>query len=316
MKIIVLFFISMHIFVLETMAQAKVGIGTNSPQQMFSVAEGIVVDQNNANKAALLNGIRFGSNSTEGIASNRELDYSNVGTNNLIFFTSNTPRMVITRNGEINIGNDRLSFAKLNIAAEARYNEPDYSSYKAHLEFFGRGTGTPQYLVMGSDNYNGLSFIRAEKAAPYVNLGSLLNLQWQSGSKLTIGDIINPVYKMEVAGDVRLSRNLLVQSDKAILRSADSVHRMRQIKPITVSATFSNLETKFIDFTWPVPFTAAPDCYVGNITSGTGGWAECVLSVALVTTTGARLYIFNPRSMSFSPNFTVNIIAFGPVGAN
>jgi len=286
----------------------RVGIGTTEPQQMLSIKEGLNIDQQNANRATLLNGIRFGSNSTDGIGSNRGLDHNNQPINNLLFFTNNTARMGISRDGNVGIGIPSGP-GKLTIAKESLYNQPEFAG-RSHILLNGAGTGKTQYMMIGADNLNGLSFINAEVSAPYVNAGSVLLLQYRGN--LSVGGITNPTHKLEVEGDARITGNVKVQGDRGLLINNNNTQLVRQVRSVTVSGiNFGSLETKFIDFTWPEAFASTPDCYVGNIVSGSGGWAECVLSVALVNTNGGRLYIFNPRNTSFSPVFSVNIIAFG-----
>jgi hypothetical protein len=290
-------------------ANGNVGVGTINPQQMLSVFKGLNLDQENANRTTFDNGLRFGSNSTEGIASNRGNDHNNYPLKNLLFFTNNNLSMLINRDGHVSIG-DIIPTGRLTIKHESRYNLPEYSG-KSTIAIRGAGTGTIQYLISGSDNQNQVSFITAEKIAPYVNVGSVLMLQ-RIGN-LSVGPILNPTHKLEVDGDVRFTGDLKVRGNKGIVQNIDGTQLVRITKQITLeNETFTSNQTKFIDFLWPVPFSGTPDCYVGNIVGGSGGWAECVLSVALVNANGGRLYIFNPRTISFTPNFTVNILAFGP----
>jgi hypothetical protein len=73
-------------------ASSGVGIGTNTPQQLLSVAQGMNIDQANANDGALWNGLSFGSTSGEGIASKRTAGGNQYG---LDFYTNSINRVSI-----------------------------------------------------------------------------------------------------------------------------------------------------------------------------------------------------------------------------
>jgi len=83
----------------------NVGIGTGGPQQRLSVQGGMNIDQGNQNTGTgtITNfSLRFGSNSSEGIGSNR----FGAGSNplGLDFYTGSALRMVITNPGNVGIG--------------------------------------------------------------------------------------------------------------------------------------------------------------------------------------------------------------------
>jgi hypothetical protein len=105
--------------------------------------------------------------------------------------------------------------------------------------------------------------------------------------------------------------NILVLNDKGIIRSNDGTQQKKITKDVLVNLTLAAGATANINFNFSESFSAAPDTYVGNVLSGSGGWAEVVMTVFGVSTTGGVLYIFNPRSSIANPNFTVRIIAIG-----
>ncbi len=78
----------------------KVGIGTMTPQQMFSIWGSMNIDQNNVNHGNLNSALTFGSLSGEGIASNR----SNGNQFGLDFYTNFINRLSITNTGKVGIG--------------------------------------------------------------------------------------------------------------------------------------------------------------------------------------------------------------------
>jgi len=81
----------------------NVGVGTDDPQQNLSVAAGLNLDQLASNDGSSLDpGLSFGSNATEGIASNQK----GGGTNpyGLNFYTSGALRLSIQQDGKVGIG--------------------------------------------------------------------------------------------------------------------------------------------------------------------------------------------------------------------
>lgn len=118
--------------------------------------------------------------------------------------------------------------------------------------------------------------------------------------------------KLQVSGNAKVSGNVIVQSNKGIIRSNDATQQKKLVATYYINSySFLAGETRTFTITWPENFGAAPDAFVGNIVSGTGGWAEVVMSLTNVTTTGATLYVYNPKNTPVTPNFTVKIIAIG-----
>jgi hypothetical protein len=104
--------------------------------------------------------------------------------------------------------------------------------------------------------------------------------------------------------------NTTVNGDFRVEGKISSKGEKKTEVSVTVNTTINAGATTNISFTFPKAFGAVPLAYVGNITSG-GGFAEVTMSIAQVTTTGGKLFIYNPKSSSQSPNYTVKIIALG-----
>jgi len=115
----------------------------------------------------------------------------------------------------------------------------------------------------------------------------------------------SPTERLVVNGNIR------VQNDKGLIRSNDGTQQKKITKDVLVNVTLAAGATTNINFSFPESFSAIPDTYIGHVVSGAGGWAEVVMTVALISNTGGVLYIYNPRSSSASPNFTIRIIAIG-----
>lgn len=318
-----------NICLIQIVKAQNVGIGLDNPQKNLSIYGGLNIDQANINEDSLgTNSLTFGSNSKEGIASNRGI-YAplNLPVNDISIFTSNKERFRINRDGRIGINwpynadIPSLFLEQLvNINHAGNYKSYSYSRDK-HAFMIADLTDIPNeaydggYLFMGVNRLNNLSYIQAERNGFGINVGNTLLLQYRGN--LTVGEVLNPTAKLEVKGDVKLNSDgtskkgdLTVRDDQGIIRNTSNVQLLKQSQAVTVSGSFTGGETKTYDFTWPTAFTAIPEAYIGSVVSGSGGWAEVVMSIAVVTTTGGRLYVYNP-SGTRSPNFTVNIMALG-----
>lgn len=93
-------------------SSGNVGVGTDNPEQNLSVFQGLNIDQANLSDGTLLNGLRFGSNSGEGIASRRTGD-DDSNYHGLDFYTNFNKRMTITNYGLVGIGTTNPTQAKL-----------------------------------------------------------------------------------------------------------------------------------------------------------------------------------------------------------
>ena len=122
--------------------------------------------------------------------------------------------------------------------------------------------------------------------------------------------VLNPAEKLEVSGNIKTSGNVTVQG-KGIIRSNDATQQKKLVANVVVNATFTAGQTKTFTVTWPETFGAAPDAFVGSLVSGAGGWAEVVMSLGTTTTTGVTFYVYNPKTISVSPNFTIKVVAIG-----
>ena len=114
------------------------------------------------------------------------------------------------------------------------------------------------------------------------------------------------IYK---SGNTVFNQSVAVKGGKGIIRSIDNVQRKTLSTTVTVNTTINAGATSQISFTFPESFSSAPVVYVANATGG--GFAEVVMTVATVTTTGGKLFVYNPKSTSQTPNFTINVIALG-----
>lgn len=307
---------------ITTLAQNNVGIGTTSPQKNLSVFGGLNIDQENVHGASLsTNSLTFGSNSQVGVASNRTL-------NDFMVFTSNIERMRVANDGKIMINwpENYSGFRArqiVNINHTGNYQSYSYED-KKHAFMITDNQDIPNenydgsFLYMGTNRIQNVSYIQAERNNYGQNVGNTLLIQYRGNA--TVGYVASPTEKLEVVGNIKLNSNgnqydnergdVLVRGGQGIIRNSSNDQLLKQTKTVAVNTPFSAGETKFFDFTWDNAYSETPEAYVGNITAGTGGWAEVVMSVALVTATGGRLYVYNPNGTR-TPNFTIAILAFG-----
>src|SRR5579859_1310050 len=81
----------------------SIGIGTSSPSQNLSVNSGLNIDQGKQNTGTTLGpGLSFGTNATEGIASNQSGAGTNAG--GLDLYTAGKARLSISSSGNVGIG--------------------------------------------------------------------------------------------------------------------------------------------------------------------------------------------------------------------
>jgi hypothetical protein len=99
-----LLFIVCSLFVALLSTAQNVGIGTASPQKLFSVNGSILLDQDNMNGGSLDSAaLRFGTATKVGIGSNRSDAVANK--DGLDIWTNNTRRVSVTNSGRVGINN-------------------------------------------------------------------------------------------------------------------------------------------------------------------------------------------------------------------
>ena len=137
----------------------NVGIGTDDPKQNLSVAAGLNVDQLAANDGSSINpGLSFGSNATEGIASNQK----GGGTNpyGLNFYTSGALRVSIQQNGKVGIGASPTQ--SLSVSGGLNIDQSKQNNGSGLNPGFSFGTNATEGIASnqsgGGTNVSGLDF--------------------------------------------------------------------------------------------------------------------------------------------------------------
>lgn len=265
---------------LTVLQSGNIGIGVLTPDLDLVVNNDVRIDAANGNNGTIANSLRFGaSNTGEFIASKRTATGNQ---NGLDFYTNYTNRLAITNAGNIGIGT---------------------TSPVVPLQFANSGGNKIAFFQSGSNYYgigtqSSLLQIYTPTAADDIAFGY--------GNSGTFTENI----RMDGTGSLAVRTSLTVQNGKGIIRNTDGTQSKKLSTTATVNATFTAGQTQTFTLTWPEGFSATPEAWVANA-SGIGGWAEVVMSIANVSTTGATLYVYNPRTVSASPNFTVKIIAIG-----
>lgn len=129
----------------------KVGIGLEEPQEQLSVVKGMNIDQNNENGGTIDNGLKFGFNSGEGIASRRTGgDDSNY--HGLDFYTNFNSRMTITNYGLVGIGTTNPTQAKLVVNGNVNGSVGNFAFFRNASPLTGTNTtGNPfNYSIYAS----------------------------------------------------------------------------------------------------------------------------------------------------------------------
>ncbi|MEO8147882.1 MAG: tail fiber domain-containing protein [Bacteroidia bacterium] len=201
-----------------------VGIGTNSPTKMLSVAAGMNVDNNNANAGNLTNSITFGLNSEEGIASKRTAG-GNV--NGLDFYQNSINRMRIWNDGRICMGQNSAGGltpeADLTILNPTATSTVDIPVFTARISGSAGTTwrmGSVEYYTEGLDN---IGF--TDKLCPLNGDGSA-NLGSTSASKY-LGYRWGTVY---TTGGVNTSSDTTLKQN--IQPVVYGLNQLRNIRPI------------------------------------------------------------------------------------
>jgi hypothetical protein len=272
----------------------KVAIGTFIAQQMLSVEQNMNIDQadaNNGNVPALY----FGYNSGEGIGSKRSVNGNRYG---LDFYTNSQLRMAISQAGNVSVGNAGFN-ERLNVDGNIKSNVVYGTDFVVDRN--AQNTGN----FLGSD--------------PSIVFGGLLSGEGIA-SKRTAGDRqfgmdfytgITRRLSILPSGNVEVVNNLTVNGGKGILRSADGVQQKKLTTNVLVNMGLAAYETKTVPVNFSESFSGLPDVMVSSVVSGTGGWAEVVMTVINTNNSGCTMFVYNPSPSNRSVNFTIKVVAIG-----
>jgi hypothetical protein len=245
------------------------------------IEKDLTIDNQNVNNGTTTSGLHFGASSGEVIASKRTVGGNQWG---LDFYTNSSNRMCISYGGNVGIG-ETTPTVPLNFA----------STLGDKISLWGNGVNHYGFGIQGS-----LMQLYTMDASNDIAFGYGNSAGFNENMRLT------------GSGDESLKGSLTVQNGMGIIRNISSTQLKKQSKAVAVNVTLAAGATLTFPVTWSQPFSAGTvEAYVGNIISG-GGWAEMIVSVTNVTTTGATIYVNNPQSGTMTPNFIVNVIAMGP----
>jgi hypothetical protein len=272
-----------------------VGIGTTEPEQMLSVQQSVVIDQGGTNNGTTP-GLRFGTASGEGIGSRRTPGLNQFG---LDFYTSGQIKMQLSPGGNLYIGstatNERLN-VNGNISANAVFGTDVLVDRSGTND--GNFLGGAPALIFGSTGTG--EGIQSQRTAGPRQYG----IDFFAGNNRRMTILNN--------GTIDVVDKLTVNNGKGIIRSTDGTQLKKQSVLVTVNIEFTSQQTRSFNINWPEAFAAKPDAWVADVVSGTGGWAEMLMTIFNTSTSGCVLYAFNPRNTTFTPNFQVRITAIGP----
>ena len=217
--------------------------------------------------------------------------------------TALTERMRIKGNGNVGIGINPT--AKLQIAQQGLYTRSEGQGNA--VELVDNSTATNHFLYMGADATNQLSFIQSVATGGYRPLV----LQGRGGN-VGIG-VISPGQKLEVAGNIKTTSDVLVQNDKGIIRNNSGTQLKMVVTTHNLFGTFPAETVVSNDFPFSENFPAGviPVVYVSNFVSVSGECAKIMVSVSNVTNTSFRISGFNPTNSSVSFNGNWNFVAVG-----
>ncbi len=281
----------------------------------------MVVDRTGAN-IGLWNGgnpsLLFGNDASgELISSSRSGSLNSFG---LDFWAGGIARMSLTNSGNLGIG-VRNPTHKLQVDGNIVANMVQGTDHVVDRTGANVGlwnSGNPS-LLFGSDASGELISSSRTGSLNFLGLdfwtGGTAKMSLTNSGNLGIG-VRNPTSKLQVDGTILTTGSVVVQNNKGIIRNTGSTQLKQVITSVPVnysSVSIPALGTVVIPVSWTENFSGTPvAAYVGNSTSGAGGWAEVVMSISGASSTGCSLYIFNPRNSPTGPNFTINIVAIGP----
>ena len=135
------------------------------------------------------------------------------------------------------------------------------------------------------------------------------NVRFKGNGNVGIG-VNNPAQKLEVSGNIKSTGDIIVQTDKAIIRSNASI----PLKMVPFSGPYGatigpgvvNIGTIFFE-----AFSGTPTIHIANW-SGTGDMAKVVVTISNVTNSSCSVNFYNPSSSSIAFNGTFNFVATGP----
>jgi Chaperone of endosialidase len=204
----------------------NVGVGTTSPSSKLEVNgdvkinTNLIVDAGNNNIGTISNGLAFGSNGSEGIASNRSnLSNQNFG---LDFYTNSQKRMYISKEGKVSIGSNEPYPTKYALAIGDSYD------VGFNAKVFVNATGGLPLTVAEYTNNKGIMIGKAGNdiqglSGGLMNNYSNLSLN-KNGGNVGIGTA-TPGEKLDVAGNIKANGGLIL--DTAGLNNSDGVNILR-----------------------------------------------------------------------------------------
>lgn len=306
------FSLFMAILLIAHSASAQnVGIGTAAPISKLSIDSGLNIDQNNVNGVALESALTFGNNKKVGIGSRRTAGTNQAG---LDFYTQGARRMSIDSFGNVGIGTTIPSY-RLHVSGNAYIAGSGYV-----LGFLGVGTASPDYAFENQNGYNYMLYGLGIGTIP----NSTYKLDVDGGpvrfrADARIDGILNPNNALTIGnnttvqGSVTVTGDLLVNSNKGIVRSNNST----QVKVLRTNVTLSaNISAGGAvdsgDFFFET-FGGTPLVFVGNMISASAStWASLEFVPFDVGTNSCRFRVFNHGSSAVNVQVQYAVLIIGP----
>ncbi len=178
------------------------------------------------------------------------------------------------------------------------------SLYNNNTGYYNTASGSNSLVTnVGGSNNTALGFSADVASGGLTNATAIgANAKVVASNTIQLGD--------DNVAAVSTFGNITVQNGKGLIRSSDGTQQMKVTTLVTVNSTIGAGGTLSFAFAFSQSFSAPPDVYIGDIVGG-GGFAEKVMTIASVSGSGAKLFIYNP-GITDTPNYTVKIIAIGP----
>jgi hypothetical protein len=275
------------------MAQNNVGIGTDQPVSMLTVARGLHIDLDDVNGIILESALTFGGNKQVGIGSRRTAGTNQYG---LDFYTGGIRRVFLTQQGRLGINtNSPEQLLHVNGTAVVFNN-------------LGVGNANPQQRLHVTGNAYITGNVGIGVASPNYSLHTDFGF---FTNRLGVGTApTNASFALDVLGSTRLQGNtritgntitdgtLVVQNNRGIVRSNSGTQY--KIVPFNLSNVSVNLPAgnSFTtgNISYGETFGSTPRVFVGQMTAaaGTAGnpaWLQII--PVFSGTSSTQFYVVN-----------------------
>lgn len=277
---------------------SNIGIGTTTPIARLTVDSSIMVDAENGNMGGMANSLVFGSNGSVGIGRSHAAGSS--ARSGLGFFTGGLRRMVLDSIGRLGIGTCCPQQA-------LHVNGNSYFS-----GYVGIGNSSPDYAFENLYGYNYMYYALGLGTVP--TLSYLLDVgtgATRFQGDVRINGVLNPNNTLNIGNNTTIEGDLLVNTNKGIVRSTSSTQLRTELYSANILLTGLAAGSSL---TFPIAynsFSATPTISVGDM-PGTGTNTKFLLfTVKSADVNSATVEVYNTGNATATYNGPFKAIIIG-----